>query len=256
MYLPRTLRLHPRNFAIPPLFVAAFFVTITGCAAPQRADRPLPEPLLATRPGPSLPAPPRRPLTPPQAPPQTAQPLRGATILVDAGHGGHDPGALGVGPAPEKVVNLGLSQRLVKRLEALGATVSVTRNDDTFLSLDQRALLADRRRVDAFISIHADAARRASASGATVYIARQARRESEGIARSVHAALERAGIKSRGIRRADFRVLVGHSRPAILLESGFLTNRREARLLSQAEYQQKVADAVANGLATYFSRGR
>jgi len=176
------------------------------------------------------------------------------TIVVDAGHGGKDPGALGVGPLPEKTININVAMKLARLLEQRGAHVVTTRDSDRFITLDGRAALAERTRADLFVSIHADAARRASATGATVYIARNAHRESVQAAESILAALERAGIECRGIRRAGFRVLVGHSRPAVLVECGYLTNRAEAQRLSTPSYQAHITEAVAEGIADHFSR--
>ncbi len=247
------------HFRAPHLGAVTIAVTLllaTGCATPQRVDRPLPDPLLATQPPPRPPSPPI--LTPPpRAPmPPTAQMLRGLRIVVDAGHGGHDPGALGVGPLPEKKINLDVTRRLVELLQQRGAAVTTTRLDDRFMELDDRARLADRSRADVFLSIHSDAAHNSSASGATFYIARNARPESVAIANHLHAAFEQAGIESRGVRRAGFRVLVGHARPAVLIECGFVSNRREARLLATADYQDRLAGAITTAVVTHFNARR
>ncbi|MBN2561696.1 MAG: N-acetylmuramoyl-L-alanine amidase [Phycisphaerae bacterium] len=181
------------------------------------------------------------------------RPIGPVMIIVDAGHGGRDPGAIGVGPQPEKTVNLGIAMRLAALLEERGATVVTTRDSDRFIPLDERAALADRSRADLFVSIHADAARRADVSGATAYIARNASAQSRHAAESIITALERAGVGCRGIHMADFRVLAGHSRPAVLIECGFLTNSNDAVRLSTPGYQAKIAAAVAEGIAEHFS---
>lgn len=234
--------------------------TLGGCVAERRERTPWPTPILGTR-GPQYtrPIPPPQVVRPPAPPPRRTVPgvptrIRAGTIVVDAGHGGHDPGALGTGPLPEKSVNLGVTRKLVRLLGARGARTATTRLDDRFLSLDARARFADRNRAALFVSIHADAARRSSASGATIYIARNALPESEQAGKAIADALKRAGVKVRGVRRAGFRVLVGHSRPAVLVECGFLTNPREAELLSQNWYQTRIAAAIAEGIALHFSR--
>ena len=124
------------------------------------------------------------------------------------------------------------------------------------MSLDARANVAQRSRADLFVSIHSNAAPRSSATGATVYIARNARDESVAAAQSIVSAMERAGIKCRGIRRAGFRVLVGHSQPAVLVECGYLTNRAEAHRLSTPAYQAKLAAVIEEGIAGHFARLR
>lgn len=226
---------------------------LVGCAAPTRATRELPAPMMQTRAR-------QRRATPPPPPPvqhevkrTPARRLLGAvTIMVDPGHGGKDPGALGVGPVPEKTVNLGIATQLARKLESYGATVLMTRRGDRFPELDERAAMAERAKVDLFVSIHADSARRASATGAAVYIARSASKRSSSAAQSVVAALRKAGIKCNGIRKAGFRVLVGHSRPSMLVECGYLTNPTEAARLATSSYQTQIADAIAAGILNEF----
>lgn len=226
---------------------------VGGCATPGVLPQ-LPDPLFGSvhrRPT-VLPERVPEPVPPPVAP--GPRPIRGVTVVVDAGHGGKDPGALGVGPQPEKTVNLGIATMLAGLLEERGARVITSREGDRFISLDGRAALAERSRADLFVSIHSDAARRSSASGATVYIARNASTDSVLAGESIAAALRRAGISCRGVRRAGFRVLVGHSRPAVLVECGFLTNPGEAYLLATPAYQAKIAAAIADGITNHLSR--
>ena len=83
---------------------------------------------------------------------------------------------------------------------------------------------------------------------ATVYLARGALGTSERAGDAIDDALRRAGIRSRGIKKAGFRVLVGHSRPSALVECGFLTHPDEGRLLADARYQRRVAEAIASGV--------
>ncbi len=225
-------------------FALLLTVLAAGCVGPSRSTTTVPPPIFETYA--KKPAQPRvqhrRRSTP------TIASLAGKTIIVDAGHGGKDPGAPGVGPAVEKVVNLGISAKLATALRREGADVAMSRTGDRFISLDDRAALADRRKADMFVSIHADAAASPSAQGATIYIARGASRASRHTAQSVASALKRAGITCRGINRAGFRVLVGHSRPAMLVECGFLSNQQEARALADSAYQQRIANAIADGL--------
>ena len=228
-----------------------------GCAAPKHSQRGLPDPLMETR------TPDRqryvRPAPAPQPSPKVERPrprqsLAGATVVVDPGHGGRDPGAHGLCQVPEKTVNLAVSRRLVALLKERGANVVTTRTGDQFLSLDERAAIAERKHANLFVSIHADAARRAGARGATVYIARGASRQSRQAAQAIVSALEREGIECLGVRPAGFRVLLGHSRPAVLIECGYLTNSAEARLLASAGYQQRLAQAICEGITAGVSK--
>ncbi len=194
----------------------------------------------------------------PQPRPSTAGPdvLRGVKIVVDPGHGGRDPGARGLSALPEKTINLAVAKELAGLLTRQGARVTITRDDDRFISLDRRAAVADRTRTDLFVSVHADSARRAGASGTTIYIARDAGIASRRAAQRIVAAMKPAGIECRGLKGAGFRVLVGHSRPAVLVECGFLTNRRDARDLNLPAYQTRIAAAIADGIVRHFAASR
>lgn len=246
---------------------------LAGCDSPQRhttLGRPL-APITVTREPARLPTPPRNPLydppprvtSAPKPAPQRWQPsprprptrmIGPKRIVIDAGHGGKDSGAVGRGPMVEKEVNLRVAKILVEELEARGAEVIESRPNDGFISLNGRANTAERTRCDLFVSIHADAAHRESATGTTVYIARNASRQSQKAGRAIEAAFVRNGFESRGVRKAGFRVLVGHSRPAVLVECGFLSNREEARMLAQSAYQQRVALSIAEGITDHFVR--
>jgi N-acetylmuramoyl-L-alanine amidase len=193
-----------------------------------------------------------RPVAPPSAR-APARNLAGVHIVVDPGHGGKDPGAQGRSPIPEKVIVLDIAQEVAQRLRAQGARITMTRDSDRFIELDSRAAVADRTRADLFVSIHADSAKRASASGVTVYISRGASAASRRAAQRIANAVERAGVEFRGIQSAGFRVLVAHARPAVLIECGFLTNRAEAQRLSTAAYREDLASAIADGIADCFA---
>ena len=237
--------------------VALVMLVGAGCAGPG-VVRDLPGPRFPATPQPDIRKPPvviHQPRPKPQPRPQpTLRRIGAVTIVVDAGHGGRDPGAQGVSAAAEKTVNLNIAMQLARRLEQAGAEVITTRDSDRFISLDGRAAMAERVGADLFVSIHADAAQRAGASGATIYIARNASSRSQQAAQAIDAALRRAGIKSRGIQRAGFRVLVGHSRPAVLIETGFLTNPGDAQRLNTASYQFRMAATIADGIADHFGR--
>ncbi len=176
-------------------------------------------------------------------------------VIIDPGHGGHDPGTLGgdTPTAPEKDITLAIGTVVVARLEAQGVRVIATRTTDEFLELDERGALADRHRASLFVSIHADAADSPSASGATFYIRPAGDAPSRRAAAAIAAKFRSAAIKSRGTARAEFRVLVSHSRPAVLVECGYLTNADDARKLNDREYQQAVARAIAGGILDFLS---
>lgn len=225
-----------------------------GCVQPRREiGRPPPAPIMQTRPRAVQPAPPPAPPPQVQPTPVPRTSLRSVTIIVDPGHGGGDPGTLGVrGSTPEKTITLNIARQVAALLRERGARVIMTRDNDRKVELDDRAALADRTRADLFVSIHVNASRKKSMTGALVYLARGPGGHSLHAAEQVVAALRRAGVQCDGTRRAGFKVLVGHSQPAILIECGFLTNGVEAAKLSSRSYQQRLAEAIADGVAAHF----
>jgi N-acetylmuramoyl-L-alanine amidase len=186
---------------------------------------------------------------PPAPPPVVKQgDVRGLRVVIDAGHGGKDPGATSVAGGYEKAVVLDVALEVARILRSKGALVTLTRDRDVFIELDARAALAERNRADFFVSIHADAIASKSISGATIYHARQASAKSRTLARAVEKSLKAAGFSVRGIRSADYRVIAGHSRPAILVECGYLTNATDAANLAKDAYRDKIAAAIAKGI--------
>ncbi len=233
------------------LFTAlVILLVLTGCRTPQRVLEPLPGPYVHAYPA----APPRESPQPPPTP--ATRTIRGATVVIDPGHGGKDPGAWprNLSTLPEKTIVLDISSKLARMLSDRGGRTISTRTTDAFIELEARAAAADRHRADLFVSVHADSAPRASASGAGVHIYTQASLESQRAAQAIVAAFRRAGIETRGIYRNNFNVLREHSRPAVLIECGFLTNRGDAQALNDASYRTRLASAIADGVTDYLAR--
>ena len=210
--------------------------------APDRKSTPIPRPPVT--PPKSTPSP------KPPAPKPAAVSLAGRTIIVDPGHGGKDPGAgeRTLSRVPEKTLVLEIARELASQLDARGATVIVTRKGDYFIEREDRAAVAETYRADLLVSVHADSHRNSSISGASIYIARSPSAESRRIANSVSAAIRKAGVACRGVLAADFQVLTLHSRPSILVETGYLTNPTEARNLNASWYRAKMARCIADGI--------
>lgn len=177
------------------------------------------------------------------------RPADAAKLVIDPGHGGKDPGAIGVGGVREKAINLSVAGELSRCLRSAGHNVAMTRDDDTFIELADRSDVANRKSTDLFVSIHADAASRASARGYTVYVARQASAASVRAAEAIERSLGSTGLPSLGVRRADYRVLVNTACPSVLVELGFVTNSADASALSSDAFQKRLAKAVADGVA-------
>ena len=178
--------------------------------------------------------------------------ITGSMMVVDAGHGGDDPGAPGRGGLPEKQIVLMIANRLADELRACGARVIQTRRDDRYVSLDGRVAISNRYRPNLFVSIHADAAENRSVAGTTIYVERNATSKTLRIAQSINRVLKEAGFECRGIRRQDFRVLKNNNHPAVLIECGYLTNDQEAAKLNSSWYRNKIARTIARGIAEYF----
>ncbi|NJK35900.1 MAG: N-acetylmuramoyl-L-alanine amidase [Oscillatoriales cyanobacterium SM2_2_1] len=207
-----------------------------------------------TKPMPLVPPPPTLPPTLPQTRVSGAPNERGrAVVVVDAGHGGRDVGAVGNGIF-EKDVVLPMSLRLGQRLQRLGFAVVYTRTTDVELDLEPRVRMAAQVQGDVFISIHANslASRAQQVSGVETYHAPGAlvSQELATLVQSEIIAATRA--VDRGARAARFFVLTRTSMPAILVETGFVTNVVEAGNLNNPAYQERVAEAIARGVDRFF----
>ncbi|MBN2132565.1 MAG: N-acetylmuramoyl-L-alanine amidase [Sedimentisphaerales bacterium] len=183
-------------------------------------------------------------------PPVVTRPPSGV-VIIDPGHGGKDPGTTSVHGVQEKRINLRVATKVAAALRRKGVSVTLTRRDDRFIELEDRADIANRRRADLFVSLHGDSAPDRSVQGFTLYIARAASPESYSAAQAIGRAMSGAGLEDRGIRRADYRVLVQTRGPAVLLEMGYLSNAWEASRLQDNAFQDRIAAAVADGILAY-----
>ncbi|MBP0019659.1 MAG: N-acetylmuramoyl-L-alanine amidase [Cyanobacteria bacterium SBLK] len=196
------------------------------------------------------------PVPPPQQPSlpdwgNVSCPNRSAVVVIDPGHGGKDPGAIGIGGLREKDVVLPISLEIAERLRRCRINVIMTRSDDRFITLRGRAYMANRARADIFASIHANAVGgyRPEVNGMeTFYYSRGYR-----LAQVVHQTiLETVPIyRNRGVKQARFYVLRNTSMPSILVEVGFVTGNVDSRNLSNAAYRSQMAQAIALGILRY-----
>lgn len=173
-------------------------------------------------------------------------------IVLDAGQGGHDPGADGVSGNYEKDFTQALTtkvyQLLLKEPEFIPYT---TRTEDTSIELEDRAAFANAQRADAFLSIHGNTfPSDPRASGTETYYYKQ---DSAALAQALqHAIVKATGFKDRGIKQEEWKVLRLSEVPAALLEVGFLTNAKEESFLLGEKGQNQIAQAVVDGLKNYF----
>jgi N-acetylmuramoyl-L-alanine amidase len=214
------------------------------------------------------------------------------TIVIDAGHGGDEQGARGPDGTLEKDVTLSVARRLKASLESrLGVRVILTRDADQTVGLDERAAVANNNKADLFISLHANASVRPTASGAEVFYLslaeygdqaeRVARGESEALpvfgggtrdievilwemaqaryieesavlAQAVESSLrEHVPMSPRAIQQAPFRVLVGANMPAVLIELGFITNPEQERQLISDPFQTSIVQGLVDSILRF-----
>ena len=212
--------------------------------------------------------------------------------MIDPGHGGEDGGAKGPKGLKEKVAALDIAQVLAERLEAAGFEAILTREDDTFIPLWDRAKAANAKGADLFLSLHLNAARARAARGSEVYflslgkgddeevvalenagaeapaapadsvvasilddLAQKAYlQDSERLAVAIQGQLNRlAGIKERGVKQAPFIVLRGAAMPAVLVEVAFISNPKEEEKLRDEAFRGRVAESLVLGVRRYFA---
>ena len=209
------------------------------------------------------------------------------TVVIDAGHGGHDPGTSHFG-LQEKHLALDIARRLRTQLQEAGLAVVMTRETDRFIPLSGRSAIANRLNADLFISVHINANRNRRVSGVEVYYPRtsevsaaaawpptilrseiaipsttvkqvlwdlvlrrtrsQSRRLGHAICRSMRDGLQ---APCRAVKPARFVVLREAWMPSVLVECGYVSNRLEASRLGSSEYRQAAAQSIAEGVVSY-----
>ncbi|MBW4594690.1 MAG: N-acetylmuramoyl-L-alanine amidase [Brasilonema angustatum HA4187-MV1] len=190
------------------------------------------------------------PQTIPQPMPRPRVPNGRVVIVIDPGHGGHDSGAPGLGGLLEKDVVLPIGRRIASILQQNGIQVALTRDTDYFVTLQGRVDIAVQANADLFVSVHANSVdRRPDVNGLETYYFDSGL----DLARVVHSNILRTipTIKDRGVRKARFYVLRKNSIPSILVETGYMTGQEDNPRLGSPEYQNRMAEAIANGILLY-----
>jgi N-acetylmuramoyl-L-alanine amidase len=213
-------------------------------------------------------------------------------IVVDAGHGGWDLGTVGRHGLLEKDLVLEIAQRLGKLLESrLGANVILTRNDDNYIPLDERAGIANQSQADLFVSVHANYSDLPSARGVETYYTNffsspsakdvetrdnasstknavasaalspadlhdrieQSRRLAASVQRSLYGTLsvDNPGLRDRGVKEASYVVLTETAMPGILAEVSFVSSPTDEQKLRSDGYREQIAEALYRGIARY-----
>lgn len=186
------------------------------------------------------------------------------SIIIDPGHGGHDIGTQSISKPryQEKSLNLVTAKFIRDFLQQLGYQVTMTREEDKFVSLDKRAKIANERKPTIFVSIHYNSAPIAEAQGVEVFFYQSKSKENkERMVKSkrlAHAVLKNIVVetkaKSRGVKHGDFLVIRQTTMPAILVEGGFVTNEAELQNLKDPVYLKRLAWGVVRGIEEYLSK--
>jgi len=189
-----------------------------------------------------------------------AMPLSRRVIVLDAGHGGWDPGMVS-GKVEEKHINLSIMQKVQTFLEQGGATVIITRIDDSDLAnsksgdMNVRRLIANTSDADIFVSIHQNAFGSGSVKGAQAFYFNESD-NSQKLATKVQDRIKEfvdSSNKFKPKANGNYYVLKQTEMPAVLVECGFLTNSGERYKLTTDEYQEKMAWAIYLGIVDYFN---
>lgn len=187
--------------------------------------------------------------------------LKGKTIAIDPGHGGSDTGALG-SYSKEKDITLAISKKLATLLNQAGANVVMTRTTDVDVyapydgaveELQARCNIANAAKADVFVCVHIDSFDSPSAAGVTAYYNSKTPYD-YGLARYIHLQnMQATSFPDRGVKTANFYVLLHTNMPATLLELGFISNPSEEQALNTDAQQQNFAESIVKGLADYFN---
>ena len=172
-------------------------------------------------------------------------------IVLDAGHGGKDQGA-GSADAVEKEITLAITKKTEDILKKAGYKVKLTRENDTFVELGERAEYANRREAKIFVSIHCNSSEDGEGNGIETFYSEYKGEESRQLAQCIQEqVITHTKARDREVRTADYTVIVRTDMPAALVETGFLNHEQERELLQQEDYQEKLAQGIAEGIMRY-----
>ncbi len=184
-----------------------------------------------------------------------AQPSNGRVlVMLDPGHGGKDPGAIGLGGLREVDVILPIAKRVADLLSRQGVAVKMTRNSDYFVGLDERVTMSRDAGATLFVSIHANSIdNRPDVNGLETYHYNLGKSFAETVHAVVVDYVNKNGffLANRNVRSARFLVLRKSTIPAILVETGYLTSDAESARLRREDYQKVMAEAIAKGIVQY-----
>src|SRR5699024_2752100 len=178
--------------------------------------------------------------------------LNGKNIVLDAGHGGYDPGSTALNGQFEKDLVLNITKQIGQVLESHGATVVYTRTNDKYVSLFDRVRVSNAYWTDAFISIHLNAFTSNQINGVSTHYF-DGNNDAK-LAQSIQNALmDELSLNDRGVQKDNYYVLRENRDLSVLLELGFITNQNDLNTITSSDYGTQVGNALAKGLANYFN---
>ncbi|WP_342042932.1 N-acetylmuramoyl-L-alanine amidase [Bacillus sp. OTU2372] len=176
--------------------------------------------------------------------------LKGKTIVLDPGHGGKDNGTKSIAGTPEKSLNLPTVEVVKQKLEAAGAQVILTRTNDTYIPLEQRADVANQNHADAFISFHYNWSNDPLVNGITDFYYQKS---SNSLAAAIlNQVANETKLTNLGTRFNNLGVLRNNKQPATLIELGFLSNQQDNSIVESTHFRNNVAQGIYLGLLDYF----
>ena len=192
--------------------------------------------------------------------------LKGRVVVIDPGHGNYktpqinDPGAIGpLTGLDEREVNMDISKQVSELLKAKGVKTILTRNGTTSIGLEDRAEIANKAKADVFVCVHSNSSERSELCGTTTYVSDpedsqllSQRVMRDNLANCIHKQLlKELGRPDLGVREANYVVLRKTDVPSVLVETAFLSNPEEEKLLNTPAFRKKAATAIANGVINY-----
>src|SRR5699024_10031556 len=182
-------------------------------------------------------------------------------IVIDAGHGGKDPGTTGFSGNYEKDINLEISKKLKEKLRSNGYKVILTRDSDEYVDNLLRAKLANKKRAKVFIIIYGNVMENNNSTNGIQVLYYPNRESTVGDLNNnelaqimMNSLINRTGANDKGIiEREDLIVLNQTKMPAVIIECGFLSNENEEKLLLTDDYKNKIVDSIIDELEEYFS---
>lgn len=194
---------------------------------------------------------------------KAAEGKRRLKICLDAGHGGKDPGAPKMRcKVSEKYLCLDVAKRIEHILQHAGCQVILTRSSDTYIPLAKRVEIANQQKADIFVSIHFNTSSYLKTEGIEVFYFNDGKNSprtvrSKLLGNCVITQLQKAiATQNRGVKHGNFCVVRETHMPSILVEAAFMTNPKEAKLLSSKDFLQSIALGISKGIEDFFQKDR